>query len=72
MFANVDTHISDPLLAYNQTMDEKNAIAVVKFTPSYDAEQIENQPRLLSTGQPSNETQDICYFVKTQVIQQGQ
>jgi hypothetical protein len=71
MFANVDTYISDPLLAYNQTIDEKNAIAIVKFTPSYDADKIKIQPRLLSTGQPSNETQDICYFVKTQAIQQG-
>lgn len=69
LFGNVDTHISDPLRAYNQTIDEKNAIAVVTFTPSYDPEQIKLQPSLLSTGKPSNETQDICYFVKTQVIQ---
>jgi hypothetical protein len=71
IFANVDTYINDPLLAYNQTIDEKNAIAIVKFTPSYDADKIKIQPRLLSTGQPSNETQDTCYFVKTQAIQQG-
>ena len=69
MFANVDTYISDPLLAYNQTIDEKNAVAIVKYTPSYDAEKIVNEFELLRTGQPSNQTQDICYFVKTQAIQ---
>lgn len=72
LFSNVDTHISDPLRAYNQSIDEKNAVAVVKFTPSYEAEKIKEQFELLRTGQPSNETQEICYFVKTQVIKQGQ
>ncbi|WP_157608716.1 hypothetical protein [Shewanella violacea] len=70
-FGNVDTRITGQEFIFNQSIDEKNAIAIVKFIPSYDAEKIENQPRLLSTGQPSNETQDICYFVKTQAIQQG-
>lgn len=69
LFGNVDTRITGQEFIFNQTIDEKNAIAVVKFTPSYDAVKIENQPRLLSTGQPSNETKDICYFVKTQAIQ---
>ena len=68
LFGNVDTRGNHP----QQAIDEKNAIAVVKFTPSYDAVKIKNQSNLLGMGQPSNETQDICYFVKTQVIQQGQ
>ncbi|MCP4990287.1 MAG: hypothetical protein GY928_30895 [Colwellia sp.] len=73
LFSNVDTYISDPLRAYNQTIDDKNAIAVVKFTPSsnIDLAYIRKQADLFSMGKPSSETQDICYFVKTQVIQQG-
>lgn len=71
LFGNVDTQINDPLLEYNQTIDEKNAVALIQFTPSYDPKKIKDERELWRTGRPSKEFKDICYFVKTQVIQQG-
>jgi hypothetical protein len=74
LFGNTNGPLTDFVnLIYNQTIDEKNAIAIVKFLPSknMDMAHIHNQFSLLATGKPSNDTQDICYFVKTQLIQQG-
>jgi len=71
LFGNA-SFVSDPKITYPQTIDEKDGIAVIQFTPTYDTVDITHRSNLFRAGQPYRDTQDICYFVKTQVIQQGE